>query len=47
MCVIISTQLGAALVSTGLVEQEWQVDGNLKMHQLNITGNNYSMAYAA
>ena len=47
MCVIISTQPGAALVSTGLVVQEWQVDGNHKMHQLNITGNNYSMAYAA
>lgn len=47
MCAIISTQLGAVMVSTGLVEQEWQVDGNLKMHQLNITGNNYSMAYAA
>ncbi len=47
MCVIISTQHGAVMVSTGLVEQEWQVDGNLKMRQLNITGNNYSMAYAA
>ena len=44
---MISTRHGAALVSTGLVEQELQVDGNLQMHQLNITGNNYSMAYAA
>jgi len=35
------------MVSTGLVEQEWQVDGNLKMRQLNITGNNYQMAFAA
>jgi len=46
-CAILSTQLGAVTVSTGLERQEWQVDGNLKMHQLNITGNNYQMAYAA
>ena len=47
MCGIITTQLGAVMVSTGLMVIELQVDGNLYMHQLNITGNNYSMAYAA
>ena len=46
-CGIISIQLGDVLVSTGLVIEEWQVDGNPKMRQLNITGNNYQMAYAA
>jgi len=46
-CAIISTQLGAVTVSTGLERQERQVDGNLKMRQLNITANNYQMAYAA
>ena len=35
------------MVSTGLERLELQVDGNLKMYQLNITGNNYQMAYAA